>query len=225
MIRINLAPTGKRKVKSVTPAAESASGGAMWFLGILVLWLGMGGIAYWLLGLEEDITQDLRAKTAATNTEIETIKKEIDEQGLNARKAQVEQVKVAIKKLEAKRRTPVYVMYEMAMILTDAKDGGGPDIDEEKYRKNKKLDPQSEINPKWDPTGLWIKSITESGGTLTINGAARDATDLTEFTRRLRASARFGRLSNPDFVRSREARDNKGRNLSWKLNVQVARWD
>jgi Tfp pilus assembly protein PilN len=226
MIRINLAPTTKRKVKSVGPTTEASSGGALWFLGMLVLWIGMGGIGWWLLGLEEEVTQDLRAQTAAKNTEIEKIKKEIDEAGLKARQAQVEQVEVAINKLQAKRRTPAYVMYELAMILTDAKDGGGPDIDQEKYRQNLKADPQSAINDKWDPTGLWINSIKEAGGTLTLTGAARDATDLTEFTRRLRASARFGNLSNPDFQRSAKAgTTGSARNLTWKLNVQVRRWD
>ena len=68
----------------------------------------------------------------------------------------------AIKKVEAKRRTPVFVLYEIAMILTDGKEGGGPDIDQEKYRQNLKSDPQSAINDRWDPSGLWIEALQDN---------------------------------------------------------------
>jgi Tfp pilus assembly protein PilN len=224
MIRINLAPEGKRKVR-VASAREPTGGGRYWLLGMLVVWIGLGGIGWWILDLEQEATAKLRAEAAAKNTEIETIKKEIDEAGLKEREAQVEQMEVAIKKLNAKRRTPVYVMYEMAMILTDTSEGGGPDIDQEKYRQNLRADPQSAINDRWDPTGLWIGSLQESGGTLTLAGQARDATDLTEFTRRLRASARFGQLSNPDYQRTGQGKPGSDRDLNWKLNVQVRRWD
>jgi hypothetical protein len=68
--------------------------------------------------------------------------------------------------------------------------------------------------------------VEERGGQLIMEGGARDATDLSEFTRRLRASARFDKLSHPDFQRV----DNKKgpdaeQHLTWKLTVAVKRWD
>jgi len=225
MIRINLAPS-KRKAPARTVAGPTTSAvGAQWWLGLMVIgWVGFGAVAWWLLKVEEDTTQQLRQNVSQTNKKIEAIKSEIDEEGLKTREAQVEQMEVAIKKLNAKRRTPVYVMYELAMILTDAKDGGGPDVDQEKYRRHLRDDPQNEINERWDPTGLWFNGIDENAGMLSISGGARDAADLTEFTRRLRASARFGELSNPVFERV-GGRQDAARILNWKLSVQVRQWD
>ena len=132
----------------------------------------------------------------------------------------------AIKKVEAKRRTPVFVLYEIAMILTDGKEGGGPDIDQEKYRQNLKSDPQSAINDRWDPSGLWIEALQDNDGVLALRGAARDASDLTEFTRRLRASARFSDLTNADYQRDTAGKnEDAARFLTWTLDVGVKRWN
>lgn len=227
MIRINLAPTKKKRAaRAARTSAPSATAGQLWVAGMLLGWIVLGSVGYWLVSLETDAADKLRRDAAAKNKEADQIKKDTDEAGLVARKEQVEQMEVAIKKLTAKRRTPVYVMYELAMILTDSRDGGGPDIDQEKYRQNLKADPQSAINDRWDPTGLWISEIQNNGGALSITGEARDAADLTEFTRRLRASARFGSLSNSDWQREgNPEREDEARDLTWKLNVNVRRWD
>lgn len=224
MIRINLAPSKRRAAARATALREGPSNGQLWIILMLLGWAGFGAAGWWLLTLEEEAKDQLRAQVSQTNKQIEAIKSEIDEEGLKAREAQVEQMEIAIEKLNARRRTPVYVMYELAMILTDAQQGGGPDIDQEKYRRHLRDDPQNEINERWDPSGLWFTTIDESGGMLSIAGEARDAADLTEFTRRLRASARFGELSNPVFERVSGKKDTV-RYLTWKLAVQVRQWD
>lgn len=226
MIRINLAPTKKKPIRGRGPRVVAAPAGAAqyWLLAIGVGWFAMVAIGWWLLRLESQEESRLRKQIAAANQKVGDLKKSIDDATLQKRQAQVEQMEVAINKLNAKRRTPVYVMYELAMILTPSAEGGGPDIDQEKYRRQLRDDPQGEINERWDPTGLWISSMTENGGSLSLSGAARDATDLTEFTRRLRASARFGGLSNPDFTRKGNVKDDS-RVLDWKLDAQVQRWD
>lgn len=225
MIRINLVPAKKKASRGPALGVSRPGSGQIFLLATVIVWVGLMGIGWWLLTEEEEAADALRRQAAAVNKQAEAIKQEIDEEGLRQREAQVEQMEIAIKKLTAKRRTPVYVMYELAMILTDAKDGGGPDIDEEKQRQILKADPQSQINDRWDPTGLWITSIKENGGVLAMEGAARDAADLSEFTRRLRASARFGELSHPDFQRVGDAKSSGARHLEWKLNVAVRRWD
>ncbi len=230
MIRINLAPTKKKRSRSSGAAAAAATPGStsaaqVWLLGMMIGWIAIGGACYWLQSIEEDAANEQRRQAAAKNKEADEIKKDIDEEGLKKREQQVEQMKLAKKKLNAKRRTPVFVMYELAMILTDAADGGGPDKDEEKYRQNLKADPQSAINERWDPTGLWIDGVEQQGGVIAIEGQARDAADLSEFTRRLRASARFGEATNPDFQREGNSSDEDARYLTWKLNVQVKRWN
>jgi Tfp pilus assembly protein PilN len=193
---------------------------------MLVLWIALGAVGYWLLSLEEAQVQSLRQQAAAQTKQAEVISKEIDEEALEARKREVEQSKTAIEKLEDKRRSPVYVMYELSMILTPKEDGGDIDIDKEKYNRLRADDPNNKLNDRWDPTGLWLRELTEKQGTLTIEGSARDATDLSEFTRRLRVSARFGQVSHPDFSRVEEKKEeDMPSSLEWKLDVSVARWD
>jgi Tfp pilus assembly protein PilN len=224
MIRINLLPT-KKKAARARAVQSSGGAGQWWVIAWLVGWILIGGAGWWLLTMEEDAAAAMREQAAAKGRAAETIKQDIDEEGLEARKGELAQVEAAIDKLESKRRTPVYVMYELSMILTDAKDGGGPDVDKEKLRQIIKSDPQAEINTLWDPTGLWLTKVEEKGGLLLVEGGARDATDLSEFTRRLRASARFDRLSHPNFERV-ETKDAAGeQHLTWKLDVAVRRWD
>jgi len=231
MIRINLAPSKKKSrsrsaSRSTDSAGSSASAAQAWMLGMLMGWIAVGGVCYWLQTIEEEAADKQRRVAVAKNKAADKIKKDIDEEGLKTREEQVKQMQLAKKKLNAKRRTPVFVMYELSSMLTDAAAGGGVDKDEEKYRAGIAADPQSAINEKWDPTGLWIDSVEQSGQTLSIAGHVRDPADLSEFTRRLRASARFGESSSPVFEREGSAdKDGDARYLTWTLNVQVRRWN
>ncbi|MCH9686309.1 MAG: PilN domain-containing protein [Deltaproteobacteria bacterium] len=227
MIRINLLPSKKKAARASKAAAggRSAGGGGQWWaLGMLIGWVLIGGAGYWLLSMEDDMAADMRKQSAAKNREAEKLKEEIDEEGLEASKDELAMQEAIIEKVETKRRSPVYVMYELGMILTDGKEGGGPDIDKQKLFQLRKADPQAEPNKLWDPTGLWLTNIKESNGVLLIEGGARDATDLFEFTRRLRASAWFGKVSHPNFDRSAQPREGE-EHLTWKLDVRVKRWD
>lgn len=235
MIRINLAPTKrKRATASAGPAAprgQAAAGsnsGAATFVLMLLLWGGLAGAGWYLLDIEDEAAMAVRAKAAGISKEVNEIKAVIDEAGLKAREEEIKRQEVAIEKLKSKQRTPVFVMYELAMMLTDAQLGGGVTIDEEKYKKNKADDPQSEINERWDPSGLWLSSVVEADGRLTIEGSARDAADLSEFTRRLRASVWFGEITHPNYERADSKtrdREDTQRHLTWKLDVAVRRWN
>ncbi|MCX4240278.1 PilN domain-containing protein [Paraliomyxa miuraensis] len=227
MIRINLLPTKKKAARALAAAkggSARAGVGQWWVMGWLIGWLLLGGAGWWLLLMEEEATAEVRQQAAQKTAEAEKISQDIDEEGLEASKQELAMQEAIKDKLESKRRTPVYVMYELAMILTDAREGGGPDIDKEKLRQLTKTDAQAEPNPLWDPTGLWLTKVEEKGGLLVIEGGARDATDLSEFTRRLRASARFGRVSHPNFERV-DAKGKDEPHLTWKLDVEVKQWD
>lgn len=232
MIRINLVPTKKRRSGGAAPAASravtvGANAGAATFLLMFILWAAMAGAGYYLLTIEEEGAMAVRAQSAAISKEVNEIKAVIDEAGLKAREEDIKRQEIAIAKLKAKQRTPVFVMYELAMILTGTTEGGAVTIDEEKYKKNKADDPQSEINPRWDPSGLWLTKLAEENGRLSIEGAARDAADLSEFTRRLRASIWFGNITHPNYERVTQSRgkDDAPRHLNWKLDVEVRRWN
>lgn len=228
MIRINLLPTKKKAARAIAAARGGAArggSGQWWVLGWLIGWLLLGGAGWWLLTMEEEATTELRQQSAQKTHEAEAISQDIDEEGLEASKQELAMQEAIKEKLEAKRRTPVFVMYELAMILTDAKEGGGPDIDKEKLRQLTKADAQAEPNPLWDPSGLWLTKVEEKGGLLVIEGGARDATDLSELTRRLRASARFGKVSHPNFERVAAKGKDDEPHLTWKLDVTVNQWD
>ncbi|MBL4687753.1 MAG: PilN domain-containing protein [Nannocystaceae bacterium] len=228
MIRINLMPS-KKRLAAARAAAPATSMGQFWVLGWLAGWGVLIAGGWWLLGLKDDETTALRAQAAKATTAAETIRNEIDEEGLEAKKKELEQLEAAIGKLEKKKRTPVYVMYDLATLLTDpSMDPSDPprlDIDEAKLRRLKKEDPRADINPRWDPSGLWLHTVTENSGTLTLEGSARDASDLAEFVRRLRASGRFGRVTSPDFNR-KTGNDGGDRHLDWTIaGVAVRRWN
>ncbi len=236
MIRINLAPTKrKRPGAAAAPAARATTtavagkggSGGLALLLMVIGWAALGGAGWYLLTIEDEAALVVRGQAAAVGKEVNEIKGAIDEAGLKQREEDVKRQEIAITKLKAKQRTPVFVMYELASMLTDAQRGGSVTIDEEKYKKNKADDPQSEINPSWDPAGLWLTSVEETGGKLTIEGAARDAADLSEFTRRLRASVWFGEITHPDYERVTQTRDSDegARHLTWKLDVEVKRWN
>lgn len=217
MIRINLNPSAQRKASRTK--VQAAKPGQWVVVAMLLGWIAIGGGGYWLLLQEEEEEARLRAEDARVKKETEEIRKAIDEEGLQARKDRVEQLRVAIEKLQEQQRTPVFVMHEMANILTTGK---MPDIDEEEQRRIEAADPQSKLLPNWDATSVWITSLDEAGGTLALEGAARDAADLAEFVRRLRASSRFGAISHPVFQR---AGKESTRFVTWKLNVGVRRWN
>lgn len=220
MIRINLIPSKKKK--SAAPKISAGAPGQWMVVLMLVGWGLIGGAGYWLLTVEETKTEELRAKTSATLKKIEDIRKAIDEEGLQARKDKVEQLRVAIDKLKAQQRSPVYVMHEIANILTTGK---MPDVDEEEQRRLEAQDPQSRIAQNWDATSVWLKSAKESGGVISFEGSARDASDLAELVRRLRASSRFGAVSHPDYKAVRAKKGSSGSYLNWTLNAAVKRWD
>ena len=233
MIRINLIPQ-KRRSKAASPtrtvavAATPGEGrGALSFMLMLVGWAVIGGMGWYLVTVEDEAAASFRAQAATITKSTTDMKAAIDTGSIETRTKEIERQQLAIEKLKSKQRTPAYVMYEVASILTDASKGGGPTIDQEKYKKNIKDDPHSQINDRWDPSALWLTSVSEEDGTLKIEGTARDAADLAEFTRRLRASVWFGAATHPNYERAADKKDDGSaqRNLTWRLDVAVQRWN
>ena len=231
MIRINLLPSSKKRIAAAKAAAGPGNSGPIWVLGWFIGWLGLMGFGYWLVTLKEAETTELRRQAAEATKEAETIKDEIDEAGQEAKKRELDQLEAAITKLEKKKRTPVYVLYDLATILTDpSMDPSDPpqlDIDEVKLRQLLKEDPKAGINLRWDPSGLWIEELKEQSGVLTLEGSARHASDLAEFVRRLRASGRYGTVTSPDWDRQARGNDESEQpSIDWTIGaVAVRRWD
>lgn len=232
MIRINLLPS-KRKAsrgkRTVAVGAVAPTAGQYILLGMIAGWFALGGVGYWLIGREEDRATEVRAESKKVNERVKEIRELIDEEKLQALRDRVDQLRTAIEKLKSQQRTPVYVMNELANILTTGK---GPDIDEEEQKRREFEDPEAKLNQMWDGNSVWLESISETkGGVLEINGGARDAADLSEFVKRLRASRRFGKVSHPEYSDSKQGKrkTSKGETpltfITFKLTVQVRYWD
>lgn len=245
MIRINLSPTVKRKpagggraagaVQSLTPSTQ-VSRGSIYAVLMLLGWIGVGVVA-WLLqsGVEED-TARLKNKTTALVADAKAINEKIDEEDLQARFNRYEELMAAAEALQKKRRTPVYVYHEIANVLSTGK---MPDIDEAEQRKRVDLDPQARLDLDWDAQSVWLVQLAEqSDNVLEIAGGARDPDDLSEFVKRLRASARFSRVSHPEFelevvdgAKAGAARkelkpgDALHNHYTFELTAQVRYWD
>ena len=121
----------------------------------------------------------------------------------------------------------MFVMNELMNVLTQGK---MPDIDEEEQRKRTTRDPDAELNPAWDATSVWISSFSEAGSVVSLKGGARDASDLSEFLKRLRASSRFSDVSHPEYKRVEVNRQVGARKLTrrfieFSLTMRVSYWD
>ena len=230
MIRINLLPSKKRGAVRLAPSGDGTSKGDILMVAMVMGWLGLGGVGYWLLSTEEETTARLRSESASINKKVKEIRERIDEEGLQAKQDKVKQLRTAIDKLQAQKRTPVYVLHELANILTA---GESPDIDPEDQRKREADDPDARLHAEWDGSSVWLIKLQERGsGVLQIDGAARDAADLSEFVKRLRASARFGAVTHPkyDTVEKKSKKKKKGaappdQHLRFTMSATVATWD
>lgn len=242
MIRINLSPTAKRKLASPTRAVTAVhavmpstkvSRGGIYAIVMLLGWVAIGVVA-WLLqtGVTED-TARLQGQSAALSKQAKDINDQIDEEGLQARRNYEEEVTKAVEMLETKRHTPVYVYHELANILSTGKQ---PSMIEIEQLRRVNIDPQARLDLDWDARSVWLRSMVEGeNGVLEITGGARDPDDLSEFVKRLRASARFARVSHPEFKRE-EVKSSSGKKeikpgeslhdyFTFELTAQVRYWD
>lgn len=207
MIRINLSPNLHRRpvpgrtktttvVASVLPSTQ-VSRGSIIAVAMVLGWVALGVVGWLLISNVGQDTERLKADVAKLGTEAKALTDQIHEEELQARSDRYEQLKAAKDRVETKRRTPVYVLHEVSNVMTT---GRGPDKDEAEYRRLIDRDPQAKLDEGWDATSVWLASVVESdNGVLEITGGARDPDDLSEFVKRLRASARFERVSHPEF--------------------------
>ena len=244
MIRINLSPSLKRKVASPTRAVTAVhavmpstkvSRGSIYAVAMLLGWVAIGAVAYLV---QSGVTQDtvrLTTQTATLVKDAKAINDKINEEDLQARFNRYEELTAAVAALETKRRTPVYVYHELTNILTTGKQ---PAMIELEQLKRVNLDPQARLDLDWDANSVWLKSLVEEeNGVLEITGGARDPDDLSEFVKRLRASARFARVSHPEFeleeikeqsgTTKKELKpgDSTHNYYNFELTAQVRYWD
>lgn len=183
MIRINLLPRKKKKRKAAPIEGEKTIA-----IGMGIAMAFCAGL-YFFIHLPQQEKLDTKKKSA---TKMRRDNQAISDKtkGYDALKKSFDSTKkqaASIKLLNDARATPANFLFELASIL---KKGGGPSMTDamvEKVKLNENLLWQK----NWDPSNVWIESLTENTGKFTLVGAAQSDGDATQLAHRLSASMYF----------------------------------
>jgi type IV pilus assembly protein PilN len=204
MIRINLLP--------VKAAKRREQGQRQFIIGAVVVTAAVVGIIVFH-SMEASAIAEQQEKNQALSSAIAKLKSEIgDYEVIKAQRDELIRQRDAIKRLQANRAGPVWMMRELSDLLTKGK---GPTFDKEEYEEQLKRDPNAGFNPNWEPKRVWILSYEERNHQVKLKGAAKSDEDVAEFLKRLKLSAFF---SNVYWQQTQPAFDTK-------LNVAYVTFD
>jgi type IV pilus assembly protein PilN len=180
MIKINLLPVKATKRRE--------QGVRQLIVGVVSVTLALVGILIFNTTQTSQINQ-MRADNQATSRAIAALKAEIgDYEVVKAQRDELIRQRDAIKRLQANRSGPVWLMRELSDILTKGK---GPTFNKEAYEEQLRRDPNAGFNPNWEPKRVWLLSYEEHAHSVKIHGAAKSDEDVAEFLKRLKLSAFF----------------------------------
>jgi type IV pilus assembly protein PilN len=180
MVRINLLPI-KQDRRRERGRTELLVG-----FGVLAI---VGAICFVVhLNVTERV-EEQKNKNDAIRADVERIKKQIkDHDAILAETQEFEKRQAAINGLQDARTGPVYVMLELANLLSR---GGRPHIDNAKYQELIQVDPAAGYDESWDYRRVWLDSFKEASRDVVISGQALSHEDVAEFLRRLNLSEFF----------------------------------
>jgi type IV pilus assembly protein PilN len=180
MIKINLLPIKATKRRE--------QGVRQLIIGLVSVTVALVGIILFNTTQAAQLNQ-LRSDNATTKTAIAALKAEIgDYDVVKAQRDELIRQRDAIKRLQANRSGPVWLMRELSDILTKGK---GPTFNKEAYEEQLRRDPNAGFNPNWEPKRVWLLSYEEHNHSVKIHGAAKSDEDVAEFLKRLKLSAFF----------------------------------
>ena len=183
MIRINLLP--------VKAARRRESGQRQLLVGVVVFTLALVGVIVFHTA-EASKINDMRAHNQQLSTAIAKLKAEIgDYELVKAQRDELIRQRDAIKRLQANRSGPVWMMRELSDILTKGK---GPTFNKDAYEEQIRRDPSAGFNPNWDPKRVWLLAYEEKAHAVTLKGAAKSDEDVAEFLKRMKQSAFFSEV-------------------------------
>lgn len=184
MIKINLLPArrAKRSMATREPGSKDlVVGFAVLAVGALVLFIAVDRP-------KRSQLSDLRASNAQLQQEINTKNKQLkDYPALQKAADEAEARAKAIHALDDAKVVPANVLHELGQILTV---GQIPTMTKDMSRRADS-DPNRRFDLAWDPSHVWLTSFRDRGGTFTIDGGAQAEVDITQFAKRLQASAYF----------------------------------
>jgi type IV pilus assembly protein PilN len=197
MIRINLLP--------VKAAKRREQGQRQLLIGVVAVTLTLVGIIVFH-GTQVAHINDMRDTNAGLQRAIAKLKAEIgDYEVIKAQRDELIRQRDAIKRLQANRSGPVWLMRELSDILTPNK---GPTYNKEQYEELIKRDPNEGFNPNWDTRRAWIYSYNEQDHNVRIHGGAKSDEDVAEFLKRLKRSAFFSDVNWQQTVPNTDTRLN-----------------
>ena len=180
MIRINLLP--------IKAAKRREQGQRQILVGAAVFTIALVSVIVFH-NVQAAKIQDVRTENQKTSAAIARLKAEIgDYELVKAQRDELIRQRDAIKRLQANRSGPVWMMRELSDILTKGK---GPSFNKEQYEEMLKRNPNAGFNPNWEPKRVWLLSYEEKAHQVKIRGAAKSDEDVAEFLKRLKESAFF----------------------------------
>jgi type IV pilus assembly protein PilN len=183
MIKINLLP--------VKAAKRREQGQRQLLIGAGAFTLAVVGVIFFHAA-EARAIDELESDNRTLERDIAALKAEIgDYDIIKAQREDLIRQRDAIKRLQANRSGPVWMMRELSDILTKGK---GPTFNKEQYEEQIKRDPNAGFNPNWEPKRVWLLSYEEKNHQVKIKGAAKSDEDVAEFLKRLKQSAFFSNV-------------------------------
>jgi type IV pilus assembly protein PilN len=180
MIRINLLPIKATKRRE--------QGVRQLIIGVVAVTVALVAVIIFNTAQSSQVNS-MRAENQATSRAIAALKAEIgDYEVVKAQRDELIRQRDAIKRLQANRAGPVWLMRELSDILTKGK---GPTFNKEAYEEQLRRDPNAGFNPNWEPKRVWLLSYDENKHAVKIHGGAKSDEDVAEFLKRLKLSAFF----------------------------------
>jgi type IV pilus assembly protein PilN len=211
MIRVNLLPhAGERR-----GAAEGSQTWLLLVMGVVVLEIVA---LFFFHQTKEDELNEITGQVNQLADQVQRIKDLVKNHAQVKKDLELMRAREdAITQLQTARKGPINVLLELSRVLTRGKP---PSVDEAKLNELRQENPLAVYNPNWDPRRVWLTKYTEEERKVTLEGLARDAGDVYEFSQRLKLSRYFTELQLKTGLQERKGEKDRSLDLI-KFAVEV----